>query len=76
MALSNLANILTFYFCGPFLRGGLSTFSTSISVTMMSRLMLNLHETANVGIFSSYNSTKDRPVSPLEFLSGPVESEL
>ncbi|KAF8874534.1 hypothetical protein BD779DRAFT_250683 [Infundibulicybe gibba] len=28
MALSNLANILTFYFCGPFLRGGLSAFST------------------------------------------------
>ncbi|KAF8876006.1 hypothetical protein BD779DRAFT_1804447 [Infundibulicybe gibba] len=44
MALSNLANILTFYFCGPFLRGGLSSFSTCVSVTMMSRLMLNLHE--------------------------------
>ncbi|KAF8876007.1 hypothetical protein BD779DRAFT_178373 [Infundibulicybe gibba] len=29
VALSNLANIFTFYFCGPFLRGGLSTFSTS-----------------------------------------------
>ncbi|KAF8874531.1 hypothetical protein BD779DRAFT_250608 [Infundibulicybe gibba] len=53
MALSNLANILTFYFCGPFLRGGLSTFSSSISVTMVSRLMLNLHETANIGIFST-----------------------
>ncbi|KAF8876010.1 hypothetical protein BD779DRAFT_1677997 [Infundibulicybe gibba] len=28
MALANLANILTFYFCGPFLRGGLSGVST------------------------------------------------
>ncbi|TFK31907.1 hypothetical protein BDQ12DRAFT_566085, partial [Crucibulum laeve] len=50
MALANLANILTFYLCGPFLRGGLSTFASSISVTMMSRLMLNLHEGAASGI--------------------------
>ncbi|KAF8157111.1 hypothetical protein B0H34DRAFT_486936 [Crassisporium funariophilum] len=53
MALSNFANILTFYFCGPFLRGSLSTFASSISVTMMSRLMLNLHQTADVGLFST-----------------------
>ncbi|TFK41800.1 hypothetical protein BDQ12DRAFT_599616, partial [Crucibulum laeve] len=50
MALANLANILTFY---PFLRGGLSTFASSISVMMMSRLMLNLHESAGIGIFST-----------------------
>ncbi|KAF8876008.1 hypothetical protein BD779DRAFT_178612 [Infundibulicybe gibba] len=73
MALSNLANILTFYFCGPFLRGRLSEFSSSISVTMMSRIMLNLHETTGAGIFS----TQDY-VSRLEFLNDPesVESEL
>ncbi|KAF8879499.1 hypothetical protein BD779DRAFT_1151143 [Infundibulicybe gibba] len=58
MALSNLANIMTFYFCGPFLRGGLSTFSASISVTMMSRLMLNLHETASIGILSTHTNTQ------------------
>ncbi|KAF9558567.1 hypothetical protein CPC08DRAFT_638831, partial [Agrocybe pediades] len=54
MALCNLANILTFYFAGPFLRGGLSTFASTISVTMMSRLMLNLHETADDGLFSTH----------------------
>ncbi|KAG6906442.1 hypothetical protein DXG01_013925 [Tephrocybe rancida] len=53
MALANLANILTFYFCGPFMRGGLSTFASGISVTMMSRLMLNLHENADTGIYST-----------------------
>ncbi|KAF8874537.1 hypothetical protein BD779DRAFT_251463 [Infundibulicybe gibba] len=68
MALSNLANILTFYLCGPFLRGGLSTFSTSISVTIMSRLILNLHETANIGLFSTHNTTS-ACVSRLEFLN-------
>ncbi|KAF8874546.1 hypothetical protein BD779DRAFT_1804908 [Infundibulicybe gibba] len=57
MALANLANILTFYFCGPFLRGGLSTFAGSISVTMISRFMLNLHETATIGIFSTHIGT-------------------
>ncbi|KAF8874554.1 hypothetical protein BD779DRAFT_1678696 [Infundibulicybe gibba] len=68
MALANLANILTFYFCGPFLRGGLSTFSNNISVTMMSRLMLNLHETATVGIFSAHISTLG-PISRAEFFN-------
>ncbi|KAF8799570.1 hypothetical protein BYT27DRAFT_7201457 [Phlegmacium glaucopus] len=53
MAICNLSNILTFYLCGPFLRGGLSTFANSISVTLMSRLMLNLHRTADVGLFTT-----------------------
>ncbi|PPQ94408.1 hypothetical protein CVT25_002496, partial [Psilocybe cyanescens] len=57
MALCNFANILTYY---PFLRGGLSTFASSISVTMMSRLMLNLHETADAGIFSIEATTTRR----------------
>ncbi|KAF4616862.1 hypothetical protein D9613_008214 [Agrocybe pediades] len=61
MALCNFANILTFYFGGTFLRGGLSTFSSAISVTMMTRLMLNLHETADEGIFTTRatNTTMD-----------------
>ncbi|RDB26178.1 hypothetical protein Hypma_006408 [Hypsizygus marmoreus] len=73
MALANLANIMTFYFCGPFMRGGLSTFASAISVTMMSRLMLNLHETADAGIYSttrsgftSTNMEYDTPVGPVE----------
>jgi len=53
MALANLSNILTFYLGSPFIRGGLSTFASSISVTMMSRLMLNLHQSADIGIYST-----------------------
>ncbi|KIM42439.1 hypothetical protein M413DRAFT_27197 [Hebeloma cylindrosporum] len=67
MALCNLSNILTFYLLGvrpkfpnlP-LRHDDLTGSTNIalpprriSVTMMSRLMLNLHETADLGIYST-----------------------
>ncbi|KAF5331481.1 hypothetical protein D9758_015494 [Tetrapyrgos nigripes] len=29
MALTNLANILSYYFCGPYMRGGLSTFASA-----------------------------------------------
>ncbi|KAF8997738.1 hypothetical protein BDQ17DRAFT_1411320 [Cyathus striatus] len=57
IALANLSNILTFYLCGPFLRGALSTFASSISVTMMSRIMLNLHQNADVGIYSNVKTT-------------------
>ncbi|KAF9469555.1 hypothetical protein BDZ94DRAFT_1242693 [Collybia nuda] len=53
ITLSNFANILTYYFCGPFMRGGLSAFSADISSTMMSHLMLNLHEVTNTGIHST-----------------------
>ncbi|KAJ7677655.1 hypothetical protein B0H17DRAFT_1079001 [Mycena rosella] len=52
MSLANLANIISFYIGGPFMKGGLSTFATSISVTMTSRLMLNLHALADRGLYS------------------------
>ncbi|KIK68636.1 hypothetical protein GYMLUDRAFT_728680 [Collybiopsis luxurians FD-317 M1] len=50
MALATLSNVLSFYFAPIFLRGGLSTFATCASVTMISRLMLNLHESAEEGL--------------------------
>ncbi|KAF9555896.1 hypothetical protein CPC08DRAFT_695015 [Agrocybe pediades] len=53
MALCNLANISTFYVAGPFLRAALSTFSSAMSVTMMARLILNLHQSADEGIFTT-----------------------
>ncbi|EPQ53530.1 hypothetical protein GLOTRDRAFT_130873 [Gloeophyllum trabeum ATCC 11539] len=46
MAAANLANILTFYLADDALRGVLSTFASSISVVMASRLMLNLYQAA------------------------------
>ncbi|KAJ6564974.1 hypothetical protein DFH09DRAFT_1145416 [Mycena vulgaris] len=66
MALMNLANILTYYIAGPLLRGSLSTMASCMSVTLTSRLMLNLHSVDRTGIFSatsrlesSYSSTYD-----------------
>ncbi|KAH7921841.1 hypothetical protein BV22DRAFT_1038171 [Leucogyrophana mollusca] len=54
MAMSNMCNILTYYICPPLTRGILSTFASCISVNLMSRLMLNLHQSADIGIFSTY----------------------
>ncbi|KAF7364284.1 hypothetical protein MSAN_01088300 [Mycena sanguinolenta] len=54
MALSNLANISTFYMVEywPYLPGALSTFADCISVTVISRLILHMHELANEGILT------------------------
>ncbi|KAJ6571465.1 hypothetical protein B0H19DRAFT_1130033 [Mycena capillaripes] len=52
MATANLANILTYYLPALVSPGSLSTFANSISVTMISRMILNLHQHANVGIMS------------------------
>ncbi|KAJ7661159.1 hypothetical protein B0H17DRAFT_1337266 [Mycena rosella] len=57
MALANLANICTFYLGGSLFRGSFSTFASCISVTMMSRLMLNLHEHADIGILTSLHAS-------------------
>ncbi|KAF7350308.1 hypothetical protein MVEN_01335100 [Mycena venus] len=47
IALVNLCNIVSFYLAGPILSGTLSTFASCMSVTLMARLMLNLHRTAD-----------------------------
>lgn len=47
MACVNAANTVTFYVLSPGLRGVLSTFAGSMSVTLMSRVMLNLHSSAH-----------------------------
>jgi len=54
MALANLGNIGTYYLVEywPFLPGALATFANCISVTMISRLLLNLHEHAQAGILT------------------------
>ncbi|KAH8794205.1 hypothetical protein DL96DRAFT_190440 [Flagelloscypha sp. PMI_526] len=41
---ANAANVATFYLHSHRLRGSLSTFASSISVTLASRIMLNLHK--------------------------------
>ncbi|KAJ7655486.1 hypothetical protein B0H17DRAFT_1214005 [Mycena rosella] len=57
MALANLANICTFYLGGPLFHDSFATFASCISVTMMSRLMLNLHEHADIGILTSWDAS-------------------
>ncbi|KAF9262728.1 hypothetical protein L218DRAFT_928716 [Marasmius fiardii PR-910] len=70
MALVNLPNILTYYIAGPFMRGGLSSFTSCIAVTMMCRLMLNLRATADTGLST-------RPSDPrrirTEYFDRPME---
>ncbi|KAJ7917357.1 hypothetical protein B0H13DRAFT_2322457 [Mycena leptocephala] len=48
IVIANLANLLTFYIGDILLSGFLSWFTTSLSVTLLSRLMLNLHEAAGI----------------------------
>ncbi|KAJ7235490.1 hypothetical protein C8J57DRAFT_1530658 [Mycena rebaudengoi] len=47
--LANLASVLTIYLGDILLAGILSWFTTSLCVTLICRLMLNLHEAAHVG---------------------------
>lgn len=66
MVAANFVNVMTTYFTGPYLRGSLSPFTTAICVTLMSRLMLNLHVSADtVRIHQAANS------SILQFQSPP-----
>ncbi|KAJ7690952.1 hypothetical protein B0H17DRAFT_1063763 [Mycena rosella] len=73
MALANLANILTFFMAGPLLRGCLSTLASCLSVTMMSRLMLNLHAVEIKGIFSTTAHIKYSGTSASEDFQREVE---
>ncbi|KAJ7021978.1 hypothetical protein C8F04DRAFT_1273094 [Mycena alexandri] len=57
MALANLSNISTFYLGAPLFRGALSTFASCMSVTLVSRLMLNLHESGDAGILTDLTSS-------------------
>ncbi|KAG1737704.1 hypothetical protein EDB19DRAFT_1909675 [Suillus lakei] len=53
MALINIPNILTYYSSSVATRGSLCNFTSCISVTLISRLMLNLHKDIDTGIFSA-----------------------
>ncbi|KAF9555901.1 hypothetical protein CPC08DRAFT_642236, partial [Agrocybe pediades] len=47
-----------------FFRGGLSTFSSAISITMMARLMLNLHESAGDGLLTTQTTSTNLDWEP------------
>ncbi|KAF8195335.1 hypothetical protein K438DRAFT_2017287 [Mycena galopus ATCC 62051] len=65
MAFANLTNIVTFFIGGPLVPGSLATFATCMSVVMMSRLMLNLHERTHVGVLTE-----------LHFMMSGIDGEL
>ncbi|KAH7873471.1 uncharacterized protein C8R40DRAFT_1113798 [Lentinula edodes] len=70
MTLVNLANILTYYFSEDCMRGGLAPFTSSLSVTLVSRLMLNLHQVKSSGIYLSGSqmvTESDKTVSHMVF---------
>ncbi|KAF9063554.1 hypothetical protein BDP27DRAFT_1426811 [Rhodocollybia butyracea] len=51
MTLLNLANIISLHIPSP-LEGNFSAFVGCLSVTLMSRIVLNLHEAADTGIYT------------------------
>ncbi|KAG1730352.1 hypothetical protein EDB19DRAFT_1912986 [Suillus lakei] len=74
MTLVNLPNILT-YFSGPGLtRGSLSTITSCMSVTLISRLMLNLHGSIDTGIFSTPATDDDTSLDVLTTRVNIVQS--
>ncbi|KAG2068123.1 hypothetical protein BDR04DRAFT_1103790 [Suillus decipiens] len=73
MTLFNIPNILTFYIGKAGLRGSLATFTSCMSVTLISRLMLNLHQAINTGIFS-IPAQDDGPSLPILTTRVDVES--
>ncbi|TCD69428.1 hypothetical protein EIP91_007775 [Steccherinum ochraceum] len=56
MTCATLVNVFTFYFWTPALRGALSVVASSVSVSMISRLMLNLYERAHHGMRTTIGS--------------------
>ncbi|KAJ6489923.1 hypothetical protein C8R45DRAFT_1213328 [Mycena sanguinolenta] len=64
---ASLANVLTFHIGDAILSGFLCWFTTNLSLTLLSRLMLNLHEAAHVRII---DTTRD-PES-LRFATVPM----
>ncbi|KAJ7082008.1 hypothetical protein B0H15DRAFT_442722 [Mycena belliarum] len=67
--LSNLANIATFFNNSPILPGALATFANCVSITMMARIMLNLHEYAEQGVCTRDGSSSNQSVP--HFRSSP-----
>jgi len=62
IGLVNLANIMTIYSGDIIMAGSMAWFACSISMTMISRLMLNLHESANRPFESSVLCGEMEPI--------------
>ncbi|KAJ6489954.1 hypothetical protein C8R45DRAFT_1096925 [Mycena sanguinolenta] len=71
IVLANLANLLTFYLGDALLAGILSCFSTNLSLTLISRLMLNLREAADAQMNNNL-TLNTRDPEPLRFATVSV----
>ncbi|KAJ7187440.1 hypothetical protein GGX14DRAFT_485543 [Mycena pura] len=77
MALVNLANIITYFVAGPLLRGSLSSMANCMSVTLTSRLILNLHSMDRTGVLSrASTTTRLDALSDTEYEDANYEMEL
>ncbi|KIK50364.1 hypothetical protein GYMLUDRAFT_462208 [Collybiopsis luxurians FD-317 M1] len=90
VAIANAINISTFYYPWPFTRAAPAGFSSSMSVTMMSRLMFNLHKAADSGLHTqhitiiegtlgTFNASPPENLQPTDSTSGiqePTSSKL
>ncbi|KAJ7791766.1 hypothetical protein B0H14DRAFT_2934376 [Mycena olivaceomarginata] len=76
-ALVDLANILMYYLGDPWIASSLSWFTSTLSATMTSRLMLHLHQVADLGVltehevetamhFNTVNSDEDSAIEGIE----------
>ncbi|KAJ7626141.1 hypothetical protein FB45DRAFT_1030449 [Roridomyces roridus] len=63
IVISNLANVLSVYLGDVFLGGFMSWFTTNLSLALICRLMLNLHEAGAAGM------TSEAPEATLELQS-------
>ncbi|KAJ7779404.1 hypothetical protein DFH07DRAFT_950466 [Mycena maculata] len=67
LCLVNLANILMIYYGDIVTAGSLAWFASTISVTLISRLMLNLHVAANGNWTTATMNTRDREAGLISF---------
>ncbi|KAF7310190.1 hypothetical protein MIND_00392600 [Mycena indigotica] len=75
IVLANLANLLTFYLGDMLLAGSLSWFTTNISVALLCRLMLSLHQAGNAGLMSDVSQPSGLETQTLRF-GAPAEDHM
>ncbi|KAJ6566455.1 hypothetical protein B0H19DRAFT_1374021 [Mycena capillaripes] len=66
--IANAVNLAMFYLCDTFLAGFLSWFITSLSMMLLARLMLNLHEAAAEGMTGEEPNTMELGTLRIRFL--------
>ncbi|KII83336.1 hypothetical protein PLICRDRAFT_450349 [Plicaturopsis crispa FD-325 SS-3] len=74
MALANLSNILTFHFSPALLKGCLTTLASNLSMLLTSRLMLNMHKHAFLGIMTTTFRSGDTRRTSLRFREGTIRT--